>query len=102
MTPRLERVVRQVLDDRFSSSADLAAAIVAAVLGELQLTEEQATRPVLAYDDPAAPKRTNLIAGPDLVWATHFEFMPSTRLVSEWEPRMEHADSMRPWAEEQR
>ena len=67
------------------------------LLETLNLREETATRPVLVYDDPPAPKHTNLVQAPELVWATHFEFIPSVRLVSDFEPQVEHADSMRPW-----
>jgi hypothetical protein len=61
-------------------------------------TEETTTRPVLVYDDPPAPKRTNLVNAPEEVWATHFEFVSSRRFIGQWEPHMEHADSMRPWS----
>lgn len=68
-----------------------------AVVDTLDLIQEQADRPVLTYDDPPAPKGNPLVAGPDRVWATHYEFIPSIRVVSEWEPRMIDADSMRAW-----
>jgi len=63
----------------------------------LHLTEETANRLVLIYNDPPAPKRNNLINGPDQVWATHYEMVPSTRYTTEWEPRVEHADPTCPW-----
>jgi hypothetical protein len=74
-----------------------AAHVAERVAAEFNLTEETQNRPVLAYDDPPAPQENNRVGGPDQVWATHYELVPSSRHVSEWEPRIEHANHMRPW-----
>lgn len=76
--------------------------VAQAAIDALGLRKETANRPVLAYDDPPTRKDNRMVQGPDGFWATHFEFVPSFRLVSEWYPHVEHADSMRPWVEEQR
>lgn len=66
-----------------------------AAMDALELAEETANRTILTYNDPPEPHHGDFLDGP--VWATHYEWVPSTRLVTEWSPKRQHANTRRPW-----